>query len=191
MILILTESNWLNSVRFTLSVKTGTLVFAYETKIIVLSLKWDSRSRQSKYTITWSDELPPSDSITAVQCIPITTESDEVCIRTMWTNEFPYKDWINTNRFLFRLWLGFSLDSQRENVNWLQPAAKSSYRSYGIRNQCKAFNCPTKNGPSRKFSSCTNHVCAFCKANSWCNRSGTSKNWVRFLRSTIKNSIRN
>lgn len=85
------ESNWLNAVCFTLSVKTGTLVFTYETKIIVLTLKWDSRSRQSKYSITWSDELPPSDSITAVQCIPITNESDEVCIHAQkkrWTNQF-------------------------------------------------------------------------------------------------------
>lgn len=72
------DGNWLNSVRYTLSVKTGTLVFAHQTKIIVLSLKWDLRSNQSKYSITWSDELPPYDDITAVLCLPITTEADEV-----------------------------------------------------------------------------------------------------------------
>lgn len=72
------DGNWLNSVRYSLYVKTGTLVFAYETKIIVLSSKWDSRSHQSKYSITWSDELPPYDDITAVLCIPIPNETDEV-----------------------------------------------------------------------------------------------------------------
>ncbi|XP_031628669.1 rab3 GTPase-activating protein regulatory subunit [Contarinia nasturtii] len=72
------DSNWLNSVRYTLSVKTGCLVFAYRTKIIVLSLKWDSRLHQSKYSITWSDELPPYDDITAVLCLPITNEAEEI-----------------------------------------------------------------------------------------------------------------
>lgn len=71
------DSNWLNRVCYTLSVRTGTLVFAYQTKIIVLSIKWDSRTHQSRYTITWSDELPPYDNITAVLCIPI-TNGDEV-----------------------------------------------------------------------------------------------------------------
>lgn len=75
---IFLDSNWLNRVRYTLSVKTGSLVFAHETKIIVLSMKWDSRIHQSKYSITWSDELPPYDNITAVLCIPITNDSDEV-----------------------------------------------------------------------------------------------------------------
>lgn len=72
------DSNWLNSVRHSLSVKTGTLVFAYDSKIIVLSAKWDSRTHQSKYSITWSDELPPYDDITAVLCIPITNDADDV-----------------------------------------------------------------------------------------------------------------
>lgn len=74
----ISESNWLNSVCFALSMKTGTLVFAYQTKIIVLSLKWDSRLHKSKYTITWSDELPPYDEITAIQCLPITNEDEKV-----------------------------------------------------------------------------------------------------------------
>lgn len=82
----ISDSNWLNNVCYTLSVKTGTLVFAYESKIIVLSKKWDSRSQQSKYSITWSDELPPYDDITAVLCLPIANETDKVKI-----NEFKFK----------------------------------------------------------------------------------------------------
>lgn len=71
------DSNWLNSVRYSLSMKTGTLVFAYASKVIVLSIKWDSYLRQSKYSITWSDELPPYDNITAVHCLPIANDADE------------------------------------------------------------------------------------------------------------------
>lgn len=58
--------------------KTGTLVFAFRSKIIVLSLKWNNHLQQSKYSITWSDELPPYDDITAVLCLPITNEAEEV-----------------------------------------------------------------------------------------------------------------
>lgn len=78
MIISISDENWLNTVYFSLSVKTGTLVFAYESKIIVLSMKWNSHLRQSKYSITWSDELPPYDNITAVLCLPITNEAEEV-----------------------------------------------------------------------------------------------------------------
>lgn len=73
-----TESNWLNVVQYSLSTRAGTLVFAHETKIIVLTNKWDSRTRQFKYAITWSDELERFDDITAVLCLPIAADTDEV-----------------------------------------------------------------------------------------------------------------
>lgn len=75
----ITENNWLNVVHYSLSTRAGTLVFAYETKIIVLSNKWDLRTRQFKYSITWSDELERFDDITAVLCLPIAGDADEVC----------------------------------------------------------------------------------------------------------------
>lgn len=65
---------------YSLSTRAGTLVFAHETKIIVLSNKWDSRSQQFKYSITWSDELERFDDITSVLCLPIASDADEVHI---------------------------------------------------------------------------------------------------------------
>lgn len=72
--LIIPDSNWLNAVQYSLSTRTGTLVFAYETKIIVLSNKWDTRLHQFRYSITWSDELDRYDDITAILCLPIANE---------------------------------------------------------------------------------------------------------------------
>lgn len=80
--IIISDNNWLNTVTYSLSMKTGTLVFAFRSKIIVLSLRWNNHLHQSKYTITWSDELPPYDNITAIQCLPITNEVDEVRLTT-------------------------------------------------------------------------------------------------------------
>lgn len=81
MLQILTsDNNWLSAVQYSLSTRTGTLVFAYETKIIVLSNKWDSRSHQSRYSITWSDELPLNDSITAVLGLPLVNEAEDVSL---------------------------------------------------------------------------------------------------------------
>lgn len=71
----------MNLVHYSFTTKTGTLVLAYQAKIIVLSNKWDSRSNQYKYSITWSDELTPYDEITAVLCLPIPNENNEVSMQ--------------------------------------------------------------------------------------------------------------
>lgn len=76
--LLRTENNWLNVVHYSLSTRSGTLVFAYETKIIVLTNKWDTRTRQFKYSITWSNELERYDDITSVLCLPFASDGDEV-----------------------------------------------------------------------------------------------------------------
>lgn len=77
-LIVISDNNWLSAVQYSLSTKTGTLVFAYETKIIVLSNRWESRSHQFKFSITWSDELAPYDNITAVLCLPFANEAEEV-----------------------------------------------------------------------------------------------------------------
>lgn len=74
------DKNWLSAVQYSLSTSSGTLVFAHETKVIVLSNKWDSRSHQSRYSITWSDELPLYDNITSVLCLPFPNEAEEVSL---------------------------------------------------------------------------------------------------------------
>lgn len=74
------NNNWLSAVQYSLSTSSGTLVFAYETKIIVLSNKWDSRSHQSRYSITWSDELPLYDNITSILCLPLSSEASDVSL---------------------------------------------------------------------------------------------------------------
>lgn len=103
--IIISDNNWLNTVTYSLSMKTGTLVFAFRSKIIVLSLRWNNHLHQSKYTITWSDELPPYDNITAIQCLPITNEVDEVKLITF--TKFFWKQIKSNKYFLGSRWYSY------------------------------------------------------------------------------------
>lgn len=74
------DDNWLNVVCYSLSTKSGTLVFAHRRKIIVLSNQWDTRLQQFNYSIVWTGELEcaTEDEITSVACLAVSNENNEV-----------------------------------------------------------------------------------------------------------------
>lgn len=76
----ISDDNWLNVVCYSLSTKSGTLAFAHQRKIIVLSNQWDTKLQQFKYSIVWSGELEcaTDDEVTAIACLTVTNEQNEV-----------------------------------------------------------------------------------------------------------------
>lgn len=76
---IILDENWLNVVCYSLSTKCGTLAFAHQYKVIILSNQWDSTLQQYKYSCFFSGCLKKSPTpITSIHCLPITNEQKNV-----------------------------------------------------------------------------------------------------------------
>lgn len=162
------DDNWLNVVCYSLSTKSGTLAFAHQRKIIVLSNQWDTKLQQFKYSIVWSGELDDTtdDEITAIACLTVTTEQNEVnnCWKNWRTNGY-----IRINSFYFSRppiirasWLAY----RRGICNSSTLEEPSFCLSNGMRNPFSEFYCKTKLGkPSKRFMWFISRACAFCRAN--------------------------